>query len=67
MKRKIKAKSPKKKRNKKDVPKTPESCYSDASEEDTGVCEECGGVYADDSKIVREKWMGCDNCHRWYY
>ena len=54
------------------APKTPQvsDCdCSDMSEEDTGVCEQCGAVYADadDSEAVKKKWMGCDNCSRWYH
>ena len=40
---------------------------SEASEEDnTGVCKECGAIYADDSEELKKKWKGCDNCPRWY-
>ena len=41
---------------------------SENSDNDTGVCEECG-TYADDTREGKEKWMGCDNnfCPRWYH
>lgn len=40
---------------------------SNGSEDDTGVCEECGIIYEDDSREGKEKWIGCDNCPRWYH
>ena len=48
---------------------TPPISNSDVSlsKEDTGICEECGAIYADDSTEAKKKWMGCDNCPRWYH
>ena len=40
---------------------------SDESTDDTGMCEECGGVYKDDDHDVRKSWMGCDTCDRWFH
>ena len=38
-----------------------------SSDEDDGVCEECGRAYADDPEEEKMKWMGCDTCDRWYH
>ena len=38
-----------------------------SSDEDNGVCEECGRAYADDPEEEKMKWMGCDTCDRWYH
>ena len=70
---KAKAKLPRKQakqRRKKEIPvinhDSDPSC-SDTSEEDNGVCEECGGIYTDDNQRAKEKWMGFDTCDRWYH
>ena len=52
-------------KNKKEEESTVEG--SENSDNEKGVCEECGTVYADDTQEGKEKWMGCDNCPRWYY
>ena len=52
------------------VPSPSPDISSDSTElstEDTGVCEECGGCYQDDSRAERKTWMGCDSCDRWFH
>lgn len=39
----------------------------DTSEDDDGVCEECGRCYKDDKKEIRKYWIGCDTCERWFH
>lgn len=55
------------KRVTKDTQKTKEDAVEggNESEDDTGVCEECGTIYDDDSQ-GKEKWIDCDNCPRPY-
>ena len=50
--------------NKKEEESTVEG--SENSDTNTGVCEECGTIYADDTQEGKEKWMGCYNCPQWY-
>jgi hypothetical protein len=38
-----------------------------SSDEDDGICEECGRAYADDTEKEKVKWMGCDTCERWFH
>ena len=49
------------------IPAQPANTSGSSDSEDTGVCEECSGVYAADDKAAKEKWMGCDNCDRWFH
>ena len=30
-------------------------------------CQKCGKWYEDDDEEVKETWIGCDNCWRWYH
>ena len=52
-------------KNKKEEESTVEG--SENSDNDTSVCEECGTIFSNDTQEGKEKWMGCDNCPRWYH
>ena len=38
-----------------------------SDDEDDGVCEECGKCYQDDNGAMKQCWMGCDTCEKWFH
>ena len=44
-----------------------EESSASESESDDGLCEECEGMYRDDDDTMKETWMGCDICTRWFH
>ena len=56
-------------RARKQSPRPTPSCSSSDvdSEEDNGLCEECGAAYKDDDMKMRKCWLGCDSCDKWFH